>query len=79
MCVDGVCNINIVFFCMGKKSFVRVSVAAEEFRLRRDDIRRTHFIRRRTLPPLPSYPHRTPIEVVETVWKGLRGGPADYT
>ena len=40
---------------MGKKSFVRVVVGSREYRLSRSDITRTHFIKKRTVPRVPSF------------------------
>ena len=46
---------------MGKKCFVRVNVGGKQHCLSRSDITRTHFIHKRTLPPLPAFtsPART--------------------
>ena len=40
---------------MGKKSFVRVLVGKKQYRLDRSDITRTHFIKKRVVPPIPYF------------------------
>jgi len=40
---------------MSKKSIVRVRLDSKLYRLNRSDIARTHFIKKRALPPLPCF------------------------
>lgn len=40
---------------MGKKSFVRVLVGKKLYRLDRSDITRTHFIKKKAVPPVPCF------------------------
>jgi len=40
---------------MGKKSFVRIVVGSKQYRLNRSDITRTHFIKKRVVPRVPSF------------------------
>lgn len=40
---------------MGKKYFVRIRLGSKQYRLRKNDISDTHFLKKRTLPPIPAF------------------------
>lgn len=37
------------------KCYITIQTAAKRYRIRKDDVEHIHFIKKRALPPMPSY------------------------